>query len=288
LQALLNKLGIAYTQSHQQLEIESALALINLESIRTHLRETSLLDAFEWQYQLVTESTNADAMRLFEASRQPCIVLAEMQTGGRGRRGRTWISPFGKNIYCTIGIRKSVRGYNPGLLSIVTGIALCQALEHCGINDVRLKWPNDIYYQNQKLGGILIESKMSGTEEYFFAIGFGINVSMDDNDFGAIPQPATSVDLINSSAVSRDTLISAAIRQVVAMIDKFDQSTVSQVVESFDEIDAFRRQPISVTTATGSIEGVNAGINTSGQLLLNTETGQQQFSAADISLRGRA
>jgi len=285
--SLLNDLGISVTHAEHRLEIESALELIDLEFIRAHLTETPLQESFEWQYRLVTESTNADALQLFEASRRPCIALAEMQTGGRGRRGRAWISPFGKNIYCTIGMHKSIEGCNPGLLSIVTGIALCKALENCGIGDVRLKWPNDLYYQNKKLGGILIESRMSGVGEYFFSFCFGINGSMDEQGFGNIPQPATSVHLINSAPVSRDVILREAIRQVVAMIDNFDESTVPQVVEAFDAIDAFRNAPISVTTSKQSIDGLNAGINNAGQLLLDTDAGQLEFSAADISVRGR-
>ena len=289
LTTLLNELGIAYSCSADQLKIDAALELINLQSIQQGLSGNPLLEPFHWQYQLMTGSTNADALQLYGASRQLCIVLAETQTGGRGRRGRTWISPFGKNIYCSIGIVKSIEGYNPGLLSIVTGIALCKALRDCGIDGVQLKWPNDLYYENKKLGGILIESKMNSTQEYFFAIGFGINVAMQAQDFGAIPQPATSVNLINGSAVSRDVLISEAIRQVVQMVDNFDQSTVPGVVEAFDAIDAFRNQPIAVTTATQTIEGTNAGIDSNGQLLLDTSAGDRlQFSAADISLRSRA
>jgi BirA family biotin operon repressor/biotin-[acetyl-CoA-carboxylase] ligase len=285
---LLNKLGITYAQTDAQIEIDSVLDLINLESIQARLNENPLLDSFQWQYQLVTESTNADAFQFFETGRQPCIVLAEMQTGGRGRRGRAWVSPFGKNIYCTIGMHKSIEGYNPGLMSIVTGVALCKALESCGVNNVGLKWPNDLYYQNKKLGGILIESRMSGAGDCFFAIGFGINVSMDEQDLDLIPQPATGVNLINGRPLSRDIIISEAIRQVVAMIDDFNESTVSRLVEDFDAIDAFGNQSISVTTANESVEGVNAGINSSGQLLLDTDAGQLQFSAADISLRGHA
>jgi len=282
---LLNDLGISIAMTEHRLEIESALELINFESIQAHLSETSLQESFEWQYRLVTESTNADVLQVFEVSRRSCIVLAEMQTGGKGRRGRAWISPFGKNIYCTIGMYKSIKGSNLGLLSIVTGIALCKALENCGISDVRLKWPNDLYYQNQKLGGILIESRMSGIGEYFFAIGFGINVSMDEQGFDSIPQPVTSVNLINSTPVSRDLILREAIRQVVEMIDNFDESRVSRVVETFDSIDAFRNAPIFVTTSKQSIEGVNAGINKAGHLLLDTDAGQLEFSAADISVR---
>jgi len=287
LSRLLDELHIAYSKTEQRVEIGSTLELIDVNSIQAELADSRLLDGFAWQYQLMTESTNADALKIFAPSRQPCIVLAEMQTGGRGRRGRQWISPFGKNIYCTIGLHKSIQGSHAGLLSIVSGIALCKALTNCGVNGVRLKWPNDLYYQNQKLGGILIESSLRDTGEYFFAIGFGINVSMGKLDFGVIPQPATSLNLISGVPVSRDLVLQQAIRQVVQMIDEFDESAISRVVDAFDAIDAFRHQPITVTTPQHSIDGVNAGINSAGQLLLDTDQGQLEFSAADISVRGR-
>ena len=111
--------------------------------------------------------------------------------------------------------------------------------------------------------------------------------SSNEQGFGNIPQAATSVHLINNAPVSRDVILREAIRQVVAMIDNFDASTVPQVVEAFDSIDAFRNAPISVTTSKQSIEGLNAGINNAGQLLLDTDAGQMEFSAADISVRGR-
>jgi len=266
------------------IELESKLALIDLDSIRTKLNAATLLDGFEWQYRQVTESTNADALQLFETRRSPCITLAEMQTGGRGRRGRQWLSPFAKNIYCTIGILKSIESCNPGLLSIVTGIALVEALAKIGIDGVRLKWPNDLLYRNQKLGGILIESKMLDQNEYFFAIGFGINVSMSSEDLAAIPQPATSISLITDSAVSRDTMLVEAIPQVVGAIDRFDQSSVPHIIDSFHALDALRSQTISVKSGDQSIDGLNLGINADGQLQLQTGQGTQVFSAADISL----
>ena len=283
----LNTLGISCLKSDQLIKIESAFELINPELIQTYFIESASASSYHWQYRLITESTNADALQLFKVGQQPCIALAEKQTGGRGRRGRTWISPFAKNIYCTIGMHKSIKGCNPGLLSIVTGIALCKALESCGIQDIKVKWPNDLYYQNQKLGGILIESRMCGGDEYFFAIGFGINVSMEEQNFNNIPQPATSVNLISSSPVSRNVILGYAIQLVVKMVEDFDASQISQIVEAFNSIDVLRNAAVTVTTSKQSIEGVNAGINQAGQLLLDTANGQLEFSAADISVRGR-
>ena len=266
------------------IELESKLALIDLDLIRAKLSTATLLDGFEWQYRQVTESTNADALQLFETRQSPCIALAEMQTGGRGRRGRQWLSPFAKNIYCTIGILKTLESCNPGLLSIVTGIALVQSLAKLGIEGIKLKWPNDLVYQNQKLGGILIESRSISKQDYFFAIGFGINVTMNAEDLAAIPQPATSLSLMTDSVVSRDAVLVEVIQQVVKAIDAFDRTSIPRMVENFHALDALRGQSISVQSGHESIDGLNLGINAEGQLQLETGQGRQVFSAADISL----
>jgi BirA family biotin operon repressor/biotin-[acetyl-CoA-carboxylase] ligase len=282
----LNTLGIFYRKSDRRLEIESPRPLINQESIQSQLGKSALLDGFEWQYQLLTESTNADALRLFECGRKPCIAIAEMQSDGRGRRGRQWLSPFAKNIICTVGLPKSIEGCNPGLLSIVTGLALVDALAKSAIDGVELKWPNDLYYQTRKLGGILIESKMIADQAYFFAIGFGINVMMDTEDLSTIPQPVTSIDLIADNPISRDRILTEAIRHVVKAINDFDRSSVSEIVDRFQANDAFKNQAIRVKYGDELIDGLNLGINSEGQLKLQSGQGVREFSAADISIRG--
>jgi len=282
----LDSLGVEVRSGAQLLEIDAAFDLLELEAIQTHIDDKEVVAAFDWQYRLLTESTNADALTLFEAHQKPCIALAEMQSAGKGRRGRHWISPFAKNIYCTIGIHRSIEARNLGLISILTGVGLCKALSRSTGDAVQLKWPNDIYYQNQKLGGILIESKPTTEGNYYFAVGIGINVSMTAQDLEAIPQPATSVNLISRDSISRNLVLAQIIRQVVQMIHGFDESSILELVEEFNHHDAFHNQRIQVTTSSESIYGLNKGINTSGQLELETEQGRQQFSAADISVRG--
>ncbi len=282
----LDSLGVGARTGAQFLEIDSAIELLDLEAIRTQIGDKEVVAAFHWQYRLLTESTNADALALFETYQKPCIALAEMQSAGKGRRGRHWISPFAKNIYCTIGIHRSIEAHNLGLISILTGIGLCKALSRSIGDAVQLKWPNDIYYQNKKLGGILIESRPTTGDNYYFAIGFGINVSMTAQDLEALPQAATSVNLISADPVSRNLVLAEVIRQVVQMIHSFDESTISGLVEEFNHHDVYHNQRIRVTTASESIYGVNKGINNSGQLELETEAGRQRFSAADISIRG--
>ena len=281
----LDRLGVAARTSNQFIELDSTINLLELKQIQSQIGDGDIVGNFEWQYRLLTESTNLDVLKQFETEQKPCIALAEMQVAGRGRRGRQWVSPFAKNIYCTIGMSRPIEASNLGLISIVTGIALCKALSRCTSETIQIKWPNDIYYQNRKLGGILIESRPTTEGNYYFAIGIGINVSMTAEDLATVPQAATSVHMICADSVSRNLLLAEVIREVVQMIHGFDESSISQLVEEFNNHDAFHKQRIRVATSAQSIYGVNMGINISGQLELETEQGRQQFSAADISLR---
>jgi BirA family biotin operon repressor/biotin-[acetyl-CoA-carboxylase] ligase len=282
----LGSLGIKSRIGNRFIEIDSTIDLLSLDQVQAQIGDSDIVDSFDWHYRLLTESTNADVLKLFANHQKPCIALAEMQTGGKGRSGRHWISPFARNIYCTIGIPRSIKAHNLGLISIVTGIGLCKALSRSSSDAVQLKWPNDIYYQNRKLGGILIESRQTAAGNYYFAIGIGINVSMTAEDLEAVPQPATSVNMIGGNSISRNLVLAEVIRQVVQMIHSFDESSILPLIEEFNDFDAFHNQRIRVTTSSQTIYGVNKGINHSGQLELETEQGRLQFSAADISLRG--
>lgn len=240
---------------------------------------------FSLLYKEITESTNADVLALHRNHRQQSIAICEMQTAGKGRRGRQWLSPFARNIYCSIGIEKSLPPSQLGLVSILSGIALCQALAYCGIVGIKLKWPNDLYFGNQKLGGVLIESQPVADTDYFFAVGFGINVHMTKAQLAEIPQAATSIDLITDIVVNRQGILLAAIEAVIEKIRGFSEKKASDLVAEFRLYDAFHGQSVSLLGAGEEIQGIDAGINESGQLILDTDTGRQVFSAAEISLR---
>ncbi len=239
-------------------------------------------------YNRETQSTNTDVIKHFEQTGRLSIATCEMQTAGKGRRGRKWVSPYAQNIYCTVGMIKSLPALQLGLLSIVSGIALCKALASCDIDTVRLKWPNDLVFddnhQKQKLGGILIESRPV-TGGYFLAIGFGLNVHMTRSELDTIPQAATSLSLISKNTVKRQTILMTAIEVLIEAISQFDESAGESLVNEFADHDAYINQQVSVLYADDQITGLNKGINSAGQLLLKTAEGILSFSAAEISLR---
>ena len=253
------------------------------------------LDAlgFDWHYRAETGSTNADALQHHLHHGRDVVAFAESQTAGRGRRGRQWLSPFARNIYCTIGIKRGIRAAHQGLLSIVTGVALCRALRAQTGLTVKLKWPNDLLLDGRKLGGILIESRVLGDERFFFAIGFGLNLFMSAEELACLDRPATSLSRESDRAsaqasareIDRNALLVASIEAVIAANRSFEVDGVSALINDFADLDAYHEAPVEVICGEQRITGINRGIDESGQLRLETSHGIELYSAAEISLR---
>jgi len=239
----------------------------------------------DFHYLAETGSTNADALAHQASTGRDVVAFSEAQSAGRGRRGRQWLSPFARNIYCTIGISKDIPAARQGLLSIVTGIALCRTLRQATGLQLQLKWPNDLLLDGHKLGGILIESKTLCAGRFFFAVGFGLNLVMSDDELASLDRPATSIGRNFRGALDRSALLVATIDAVVAAIRDFRSDAVAQLMSEFAGLDAYRDANVEVVNGGQRISGINRGIDASGQLRLETAQGIELHSAAEISLR---
>ena len=239
---------------------------------------------FDWHYREETESTNADVLRYHAEHRRDVVAFGEAQTAGRGRRGRQWLSPYARNIYCTIGISKRMHAGQQGLLSIITGLALCRILRQDTAVPICLKWPNDVLHDGRKLGGILIESRPLDEHDHFFAIGFGLNVYMDHDELAEISQPATSLEQVATSQLDRSEVLMKSIESVIESIRMFEPEVIPDLIAEFARFDAFHDRPVEVISGDERITGINRGITEGGQLQLETERGIEIHSAAEISL----
>lgn len=239
----------------------------------------------DWHYREQTGSTNADALQHHARHGRDVVAFGEAQNAGRGRRGREWLSPFARNIYCTVGISRAMPPASQGLLSIVTGIALCRALRRETGLDVALKWPNDLLLDGRKLGGVLIESRALGAERFFFAIGYGLNLFMSADELAALGRPATSLDLHLEDRPDRSRILQATIEAVLVAVREFDVGSVARLIDEFAELDAYHGDEIELHGAERQVSGINRGIDDRGQLRLETAAGVELYSAAEISLR---
>ena len=271
--------------------MELARGLMNREPMKhVKIRQAQVRQAvealgFDWCYREQTGSTNADALQHHARHGRDVVAFGEAQSAGRGRRGRQWISPFARNIYCTVGISREIPAARQGLLSIVTGVALCRALRAQTGLHVRLKWPNDLLLADAKLGGILIESRALGVGHFFFAIGFGLNLMMSADELATLDRPETSLNQTMGDDLDRSKLLVATNEAVIAAIRDFEIHAVTGLIDEFSDLDAYHQRNVEVISGEQRISGINRGIDEQGQLRLETTHGIELHAAAEISLR---
>ena len=234
----------------------------------------------------VTGSTNDDARRrLGSGGRPPFAILAEAQQSGRGRRGRQWSSPVASNLYLTLaevlpGGPETSRG-----LSLAVGVAVAEGLDRVSGVDVDLKWPNDLLVDGAKLGGILVELAEAG-DRTVAIIGIGLNVRVPDYVARSIDQAWT--DLTRSGAVepSRNALAGGLIASLGATMDHFrEQGFDARLRARWQARDPFFGRRIVATGAQGVLCGSERGIDESGELLIETDSGMKRVGAGEVSIR---
>lgn len=237
--------------------------------------------------QPVVDSSNS-VLAQADPSADPQALLTELQTAGRGRRGRCWRSPFGANLY--LSLAWSFSGWPPQLsaLPLAAGVACVRGLRSLGVDGVLLKWPNDLYARRAKLGGILVESRAEGAGTCRVVIGVGLNVSMTNGQAGVIDQPWITIDEVQHGAgrkkASRNALAAALLTELCEMLDDYAEQGFAPLASEWDAADAVVGHRVRVDGEL-PLEGVVRGIDDTGALRLETERGVVSVSCGDVSLR---
>ncbi|QDQ40648.1 biotin--[acetyl-CoA-carboxylase] ligase [Legionella geestiana] len=216
------------------------------------------------------------------------ICCAEMQTAGRGRLGRTWHSPFGENIYCSIRWRFSGDISALAGLSLVVSLAVLEALSAFASHErIEVKWPNDLYWQGKKLAGCLVEAmgeSNSGTE---VIIGIGINTNADSTVNHGFHAPWCALMDLAGQPLCRNTVIAAVLVQLERALTLFSEQGFSAFLAAWETFDCLRGRAVSVSRHTDAIEGIASGVNALGQLGVLDGAGVMHWlSSGDASLRG--
>ena len=254
-------------------------ATVISEMLPTHTR-----DALDIVVLDVVGSTN-DVVRdgCATGGCQGLVVFAEQQTAGRGRRGKTWHSPAGANIYCSVGWQCEGALASLSGLSLAVGAILAESVAaHLGIQ-LQLKWPNDLFYQERKLGGVLVELLGEQDGGHNAVIGFGLNVSMGRDDSGMIGRPWTDLATASGSEVDRNLLAADILGQLVSGLTEINHSGMSKWLEAWRPRDMLLGRAV-VVDGTPPVSGIAAGIDDSGGLLLHTETGHCTVAGGEVSV----
>ncbi len=231
-------------------------------------------------------STNTYLMQYKGAAHATCVA-AHVQTNGKGRRGRTWVSQLGASLTFSLLWRFQCGAAALSGLSLAVGVALIRALASVGMTDVQLKWPNDVLIEGKKLAGILIELQGDLEGPSAAVIGVGVNLNLPKNVLGGIDQPA--IDLANASieSIDQNELLGVLLKHLADVLSGFEQHGFIGLRDEWLSHHAYHNKSVRMLLPDGrDVQGVVKDVADDGILLVETALGLQRFSAGEISLRG--
>ena len=228
------------------------------------------------------DSTNTWLQERSGALTAPYACLCEHQLAGRGRRGRVWEDGTGRDLCLSLLWRFGAGEARAQGLSLGVGVAVVRALESTGASGIGLKWPNDVVWQDRKLGGILIEGSVSG-RDWVVVIGVGINVHP-----AAEPElraPRVHLATVPGAEISRNRLAASLIAEISAECARYEARGAGPAIEEWKRLDAMRGRAVRVHRPGGQVAGVARGVDEAGELLVEVNGGLERFVSAEVTLR---
>ncbi|EZI32727.1 Biotin-protein ligase [Pantoea agglomerans] len=232
----------------------------------------------------VIDSTNQYLLERMHEMESGAACIAEYQQTGRGRRGRQWFSPFGANLYMSMYWRLEQGPAAAMGLSLVIGIIMAETLRSLGADDVRVKWPNDIYLNDRKLAGILVELTGKTGDAAQIVIGAGINLAMRTADASQINQGWINLQEAGVT-VNRNELAARLINSLREALPLFEQEGLTPFVARWAALDNFINRPVKLLIGEREVHGIARGVDSQGGLLLEQDGEIKAWVGGEISLR---
>ena len=271
-------------------QLEQALDLLDADAIRASIPELTRPQLATLDIAWSLDSTNSELLRRDTPPRGCAVLLAERQTGGRGRRGRAWTSPLAAHVYLSLARRFEGGLARLGGLSLVAGIAACEALRELGYAGVGLKWPNDLVVADgkglRKLGGLLVEGGGEAAGAARAVIGLGLNVRMPADAAKQIDQPWIDLASITSpQAPSRNAVIAMLLAHLLPALQQFDAEGLAPFLPRYAGMDVLQGRAVRVEEAGVLHDGVACGLAEDGALRVNIDGRETCFHAGEVSVR---
>jgi BirA family biotin operon repressor/biotin-[acetyl-CoA-carboxylase] ligase len=283
----LNEWGLQYSAvSGKGYRLDRSLELLLESKINEFIsgQASALISSFEIHDQI--DSTNSYLMeRSQHDALSGSVCFAEYQTDGKGRRGRHWVSPYGSNIYLSILWRFQQGPASISGLSLAIGVAVIRALKHHQVNNIDLKWPNDIYSQGKKLGGILVEVSGETDGPCNAVIGLGLNLFMPEAKAEQITQAWTDLSKVTGqSRQFRNKLAGTLLNHLLPVIADFESIGIQSYLDEWRDYDCLVGKAATLFIGQQQFEGFVQGIDDKGMLLLERPDGSvQTFASGEVS-----
>lgn len=234
------------------------------------------------------DSTSTYAKRLALEGVREAVVIAERQTGGRGRLGRSFASPAGKGLYLSALIRPPLETADCALVTACAGVAVCDAVEELAGRRPSIKWTNDPQFDGKKLCGILTELSTEGESGRVLSlvVGVGINVSQTETDFGELAGSATSIVLSTGKQVRRAALAAAVIRALTRMERALHEEGTERYITQYRADCSTVGKAVTVITPRGRRAARALAVTDRAELLVEYEDGSREaLSSGEVSVR---
>lgn len=267
-----------------------SLELLSADRINELSRENTRTFISEIEIFFQINSTNTWLIeRVRSAGINGVVCLAEQQTAGRGRRGRQWHSPFGRNIYMSVGWEFSQGAAALEGLSLAVGVAMARALSSAGVSGLALKWPNDLLCHGKKLAGVLLEMSGDASGSCSVVVGIGLNVDMKSEQGDNIDQPWVDVASAVGSGVSRNLLLATILDELLPLLASYQDQGFSRYQQEWNSLDALSGQLVELHgPVTSSLDGIAQGVDDTGALRIKTSAGIRLIKGGEVSLRKRS
>lgn len=272
--------------SHRGYKLEEEPCRLEVSTVAALTRQSIFGRVFRHYDEI--ESTNLEAKSLAnDGAPEGTVVIAESQSGGRGRLGRKWTSPSGKGLLFSLILRPDLPMSDAHLLTLVAAAGVAEAIEaHTSVH-VRIKWPNDLYVDDRKLGGILTEVSGEEDEIAWVVVGIGVNVNTEHTELPApLRRSAASLKIAAGKPINRSELLAHILLSLEASYVDALRYGFSHSLRVFREHDYLLNKTVSVQTREGPVMGEVQGVDDRGALLLQLPHGHvRRFYAGDVTLR---
>ena len=213
------------------------------------------------------------------------VVTADEQTAGRGRRGRNWVSPKGTGVYLSIIWRPEIQTAQIGQLTIVVALAAARALEKISGLELQTKWPNDVLLNGKKIGGVLCEAELENGKVKFVIAGIGLNLNFETSELPVRPVfPATSLRIESGREFEIEAAREVLIRNLEREYTRYADGDWNAQRGEFIARCCILGEKVCVSNELHEYSGVAVGIDKTGMLVVQTESGLQTVAAGDVSI----
>ena len=267
----IKEIGLSIEEEKNYYRIESPLELLDELILYSHLEQLNNLKNFEISVDEILESTS-DKFNPYDINNESVKVsVAEYQSFGRGRENRQWFSPFGSGICFSI-FQETTNIKSPIGLSVYLGVKILDCLENLGLKGIKVKWPNDFYFNNKKLGGLLIELNQNSADNLVATVGLGINYLLPSNLQWDDILSHSAIDIHSIKGdmeIGRNFLAANLINTMINSLDTFNDESLKDLQHVWSNLDMLIGKQLKIQVGDDIYQGIDSGIDSLGQLILD-------------------